>query len=754
MAEAAVAPPATSSVDDIDDGPSEMPDGVEPDKKAEKKTIDTFTKAIGIIEPPPDLKLVVDRTADFVRRVGRAFEAEIIQRNAKSKKFGFLVSTSPYYAYYQNRIDNGPGPAAPGIGGPAAAATAGAPAPPTGAAAAATPAAPPANPAIIAAAPEIIKTVKTARKLTLKERLEAHIKVAKTPKTMLENRAAADKFTVKSPTLFTAQDIDIVKLTAQFVARNGRVFLSALSQREMNNVQFAFLKPTHTLFPFFQQLVDAYMAIIAPSSEMLLNLRKNIADPSRILEDIYGRVFYEKMLKDNAKKLTASEEQERDAMAAIDWHQFVVVETITFNSEDEPYLPAPKTSIEDINRMLSQQSLEEEASKAAADVDMDTGIDVDMDEGGDKDEDGDDKDGDKLVESTLSEPSDAPMPLRQGPEVSRRRAEEQRAMRFQKCNICGQEIPVEELSEHMRLELLDSKWKEQKQAMQEKGRESALASTQSMASNLARLARKRTDVFSSDDQEEKEEVPTGPAPVQSFGSWPQPITIKSNKPVAPPVPVPAKIPLIPAMPATPARLPGQSAILSAPPRAAQPLLSTPLTPVTPTPRPAAPPTTTTSVSFTRPTPAAPSHQIPANPFMPAVGDVRKASSAMADEPPAKKAKLGPVKVRLIPEDDFLAKNPATVTVKILIPQDAKNSSWNFNGQTIDLVVSLKDSVQALKEKLKPSLGTMPDKKMKLSFVSGSFLNKEEKSLAYYNVHSGAALNLGIKERAGRKKTGK
>jgi len=47
---------------------------------------------------------------------------------------------------------------------------------------------------------------------------------------------------------------DIIKLTAQFVARNGRSFLAGLTTREMKNPQFEFLKPQHPLFTLFQQV--------------------------------------------------------------------------------------------------------------------------------------------------------------------------------------------------------------------------------------------------------------------------------------------------------------------------------------------------------------------------------------------------------------------------------------------------------------------------------------------------------------------
>ena len=45
--------------------------------------------------------------------------------------------------------------------------------------------------------------------------------------------------------------MDVIKMTAQFVARNGKAFLSQLSTREARNPQFQFLRSDHLLFSFF-----------------------------------------------------------------------------------------------------------------------------------------------------------------------------------------------------------------------------------------------------------------------------------------------------------------------------------------------------------------------------------------------------------------------------------------------------------------------------------------------------------------------
>jgi splicing factor 3A subunit 1 len=56
-------------------------------------------------------------------------------------------------------------------------------------------------------------------------------------------------------------ELDLIRLTAQYVARNGKEFLSGLMSRENSNPQFGFLKPTHSLFSFFTAMADAYSKV-------------------------------------------------------------------------------------------------------------------------------------------------------------------------------------------------------------------------------------------------------------------------------------------------------------------------------------------------------------------------------------------------------------------------------------------------------------------------------------------------------------
>ena len=72
------------------------------------------------------------------------------------------------------------------------------------------------------------------------------------------------------------------------------------------------------------------------------------------------------------------------------------------------------------------------------------------------------------------------------------------------CTICGQQIPVDELQEHMRIELLDPKWKEQRDMNEaRRARASELLSGANVVSSLKNLARTRVDIFGAEADEEK-----------------------------------------------------------------------------------------------------------------------------------------------------------------------------------------------------------------------------------------------------------
>jgi splicing factor 3A subunit 1 len=72
------------------------------------------------------------------------------------------------------------------------------------------------------------------------------------------------------------------------------------------------------------------------------------------------------------------------------------------------------------------------------------------------------------------------------------------------CAICNQQIPVDELQEHMRIELLDPRWKSQRDALEaRKAQTSELQRGANVVSSLKNLARTRVDIFGAEADEER-----------------------------------------------------------------------------------------------------------------------------------------------------------------------------------------------------------------------------------------------------------
>lgn len=83
-----------------------------------------------------------------------------------------------------------------------------------------------------------------------------------------------------------------MKLTAQFVARNGSKFLNGLRAREARNPQFDFLLPEHPFFAYFQLLVEAYVHVLNPPVKIREELSQVLHRlPTHISASFHGLVF-------------------------------------------------------------------------------------------------------------------------------------------------------------------------------------------------------------------------------------------------------------------------------------------------------------------------------------------------------------------------------------------------------------------------------------------------------------------------------
>ncbi len=124
-----------------------------------------------------------------------------------------------------------------------------------------------------------------------------------------ENSNDKKKITINPQSIFSvpvpnisSTELDIIKITAQFVAKNGQKFLSDLIRREKDNPQFDFMKPQHTLFGFFTFLVGCYAKILNNKNEIMTKIEKYATDSDEILKAGNEIYLYEKKNEQNSQR--------------------------------------------------------------------------------------------------------------------------------------------------------------------------------------------------------------------------------------------------------------------------------------------------------------------------------------------------------------------------------------------------------------------------------------------------------------------
>ena len=434
----------------------------------------------GTVLPPRPVREKIERVAVYVARNGKAFEDSVRSKNAGTNTTHFLEPDDEYNPYYQWRVTE----------------------------------------------------CKAGRPL------DASASTTKTDVTFQgrESRApkapAELKFSARMPNI-SAQDLEIVKLTALYAAKNGRSWVTQLSQKEAGNFQFDFLRSQHSLHGYFSRLVDQYKDLIegetadngAPQKKRIAELRANVENRFTLLEKAKQRAEYVKYQDKQKEEKESKIEKDRIEFAQIDWHDFNVVATIVFDEADEAVtMEYPKT----LNDMQSL-SLEEKANMR---IDPNRRLEESVP---------DFNDYSAIYGQEQQFPAAQMMPPPQGyapqqqfnptppqqtpyqqpvaPSLSEERENARAAIRASQsqptrvrtdyvpraqqqrqqqntsiCPNCHQQIPNDEIAEHMRIEQLDPRWREQFGKNQQRSSTTNL-STVDVANNLKRLASQRTDLF-------------------------------------------------------------------------------------------------------------------------------------------------------------------------------------------------------------------------------------------------------------------
>ncbi|XP_076126305.1 splicing factor 3A subunit 1 [Alosa pseudoharengus] len=461
----------------------------EPNNKPEEAIVKDDTPAtkpiVGIIYPPPEVRNIVDKTASFVARNGPEFEARIRQNEINNPKFNFLNPNDPYHAYYRHKVNEFKEGKAQ-------------------------------EPS--AAVPKVMQQQALQQS---SQQLPQKVQAQVIQETVVPKEPPPEFEFIADPPSISAFDLDVVKLTAQFVARNGRQFLTQLMQKEQRNYQFDFLRPQHSLFNYFTKLVEQYTKVLIPPKGLLLKLKKEAENPREVMDQVRYRVEWAKFQERERKKEEEEREKERVAYAQIDWHDFVVVETVDFQPNEQGNFPPPTTPEELGARLLIQERYEKYGESEevemevesededeeregreeghAAQPDQDTQL-QDMDEGSDEEDDG--------MKAPLPPDNPMPPPLPPTPDhVIIRKDYDPKASKPQPSvsapdeylisPITGERIQASKMQEHMRIGLLDPRWLEQRdRSLRERQVEDEVyAPGLDIESSLKQLAERRTDIF-------------------------------------------------------------------------------------------------------------------------------------------------------------------------------------------------------------------------------------------------------------------
>ncbi|KAK4688970.1 splicing factor 3A subunit 1, partial [Tremellales sp. Uapishka_1] len=417
----------------------------------------------GIIYPPKEIRNIVDKTAVHISKspTPDLLESKIREHQKSDPKFAFLNDADPYHQYYRYMIEK-----------------------------------------VREDAEDVAKGISVPVPEAVKEEVPENTSTGYEPK--------AWEFKIDLPGV-TAMDLDILRLTALFHARRGRSFLSSLSVREGRNYQFDFLRPTHSLYGYYNRMVESYEKVLNPLAGEVEKLSLVARDPEtkwKTLEEARNRAEWERGKRKRENERSKEKEEEEKAFAAIDWQDFVVVETIEFTQNDMELELPPPTNIEKLKTMsmaerrMATMVMEETGAGQVPEAPVE---EMEIEE---------DEDEESRLQRIKAEAEQA-----KAREVQRS-AMESRGLKIKsnyvpkakvtnvqtaKCPYCNQSIPESELSEHIRIELLDPKWKEQKRNLDlRKAQHQQLQQGADISASLRNLASQRTDLFGDElDEEER-----------------------------------------------------------------------------------------------------------------------------------------------------------------------------------------------------------------------------------------------------------
>ncbi|KAF1878731.1 hypothetical protein Lal_00047402 [Lupinus albus] len=276
-----------------------------------------------------------------------------------------------------------------------------------------------------------------------------------------------------------------------------------LDPLKLSSIQFGFPKELpEKSWTLLSSQHNAYSKLLMPPKGLTEKLKKSVPDMTTVLERCVNRLEWERSQEQARQKAEDEIEQERVHMAMTDWHDFVVVETMDFADDEDEELPPPMT-IEEVIRRSKVTAMEEDIVEPGKEVEMEMDEEeAHLVEEGMRAASLEDNDDEVRNEIRVTEDPEPPMRIvKNWKRPEDRIPAERDPTKFVVSPITGELIPISEMSEHMRISLIDPKYKEQKERMFAKIRETTLAQDDEISRNIVGLARTRPDIFGTTEEE-------------------------------------------------------------------------------------------------------------------------------------------------------------------------------------------------------------------------------------------------------------
>lgn len=321
----------------------------------------------------------------------------------------------------------------------------------------------------------------------------------------------------------TEKQDDILKMTALFVAKNGQNFLNIIQKNESNNSLFNFLNPSNNLFPYFKEILKGYknisnlnslwqnkLDVYSKVSELNfhteklseLNLKERIeyiksgkwngfSDSNPILLKARDTFIIEKQKLEKEKEEKTVKNIENKLISSVCWNNFSIVELIDYDVEERKIKIVKSETIN--NKEVNKKNEINLSCNKITNNHHNT-FDIEKIEN---------EENYNLIDRIKNNKTPNLIVLSADQHLEKlKQMNKKIIISMVNCVFCNRKIPENEYQEHLKIELLDPKWKDVINEINKRKDEKTFNDGDSMVRYLREFKNGRPDLFENSSKDE------------------------------------------------------------------------------------------------------------------------------------------------------------------------------------------------------------------------------------------------------------